>query len=224
MAASLAQAGHDQPRREGYVIEAVIAGVLAGYAIAIPVGAIAVLIIHVAIQDGVRAGLAAGAGAASADGIYALVAVVAGVAAAQFLGELQDPLRLIGGAVLLGIGLRGLTALRSPREAAPAPVLRAGRNRRTFLVVLGLTLLNPVTVVYFAALVMGLPPMAGPSEQAAFVVAVFLSSLSWQSLLAMLGSLLGRGSSAQRLRRPTTAIGSIVIIGFGVFIVWQALA
>jgi threonine/homoserine/homoserine lactone efflux protein len=223
MAASLAQAGHDQPRREGYVIEAVIAGVLAGYAIAIPVGAIAVLIIHVAIQDGVRAGLAAGAGAASADGIYALVAVVAGVAAAQFLGELQDPLRLIGGAVLLGIGLRGLTALRSPREAAPAPVLRAGRNRRTFLVVLGLTLLNPVTVVYFAALVVGLPELGGPAESAAFVGAVFVASLTWQSLLAGIGALLGRGP-AHRLRRPTTILGSLVILGFGVFVLWQALS
>jgi threonine/homoserine/homoserine lactone efflux protein len=42
-------------------------GVLAGYGIAIPVGAIAVLIIEVSIRRGLTSGLQAGAGAASAD-------------------------------------------------------------------------------------------------------------------------------------------------------------
>jgi threonine/homoserine/homoserine lactone efflux protein len=49
------------------VTQAALAGLVAGYAIAIPVGAIAVLIIHTALTQGLRAGLAAGAGAATAD-------------------------------------------------------------------------------------------------------------------------------------------------------------
>lgn len=206
------------------MLEAIVAGAIAGYAIAIPVGAIAVVIIHTGMHHGVRSGLAAGAGAATADGIYAGVAVLAGVAVARLLGELQDPLRLVAGVVLIAIAARGLMALRTPREtASPGRLLGAGQ-RRTFMVLLVLTLLNPVTVVYFAALVVGMPPMAGPPERIAFVAAVFLASLSWQSLLAMLGALLGRGPSAHRLRRPTTLLGNLIILGFGLLVLWQALA
>ena len=205
------------------MLEAVIAGAVAGYAIAIPVGAIAVLIIHVGIQHGLRPALAAGAGAASADGIYALVAVIAGVAAARLLGEVQTPLRLVAGVVLLLIAARGLLSLRSPRETvAPGRQALGGSLSRTYGLLLGLTLLNPVTVVYFAALVVGLPDLGGTLERAAFVVAVLVASLSWQSLLAVVGAVLGRGP-AHRLRRPTTLLGSMVILAFGLLILWQAL-
>jgi threonine/homoserine/homoserine lactone efflux protein len=206
------------------LLEAIVAGTVAGYAIAIPVGAIAVLIMHTAIQNGLRAGLAAGAGAATADGIYALVAVFAGIAAARLLGEVQTPLRLVAGVVLMAIALHGLARLRSPRGTPTVPrAVASARHRRTYIVLFGLTLLNPVTVVYFAALVVGLPELGGAVERAAFVGAVLVASLSWQSLLALVGALLGRGS-AHRLRRPTTIIGSLVVLAFGLFVLWQALA
>ncbi|CAN5552531.1 LysE family transporter [soil metagenome] len=206
------------------MLEAIIAGTVAGYAIAIPVGAIAVLIIHTGLEQGLRAGLAAGAGAASADGIYALVAVLAGIAAARLLGEFQTPLRLVAGVVLIAIALLGLLRLRSPREAPSTPgTMASARHRRTYLVLLGLTLLNPVTVVYFAALVVGLPDLGGAAERTAFVGAVFVASLSWQSLLAIVGAVLGRGP-AHRLRRPTTILGNLVILAFGLLVLWQGLA
>jgi threonine/homoserine/homoserine lactone efflux protein len=208
------------------MLEALAAGAIAGYAIAIPVGAIAVLIIHTGLQHGLRAGLAAGAGAATADGVYALVAVLAGAATAGLVGDLQDQLRLVAGVVLIGIALRGLLTLRrtGAGDTAPGRQLRDRRHRRTFGVLLGLTLLNPITVVYFGALVVGLPQMAGALEQGAFVTAVFLASLSWQSTLAVFGAALGRGSTAQRLRWPTTLLGNLVVLGFGVYVMWQALA
>ena len=53
-------------------------GVAAGYGIAIPVGAIAVLIIEMALRRGFRLGFMAGAGAAAADFLYAALAAVAG--------------------------------------------------------------------------------------------------------------------------------------------------
>jgi arginine exporter protein ArgO len=50
-------------------------------------------------------------------------------------------------------------------------------------------MLNPATVVYFAALVIGGLAMVVPSrrEQAAFVLAAFAASRSWQLLLAGAG-------------------------------------
>ena len=204
------------------MLEALIAGALAGYAIAIPVGAIAVLIIHAGIRDGLRAGLAAGAGAASADGIYATVAVVAGSAAAGVIEPLQTPLRLIAGVVLLGLAARGFLGLRSARDPAAATAARSARaHHHTFLTFLVLTLLNPVTVAYFAALVLGLGRRADVSEQVVFIVAVFVASLSWQSLLAVFGSVVGRRSD-HRLRLATGIMGNLIVLGFGVLILAQA--
>ena len=79
------------------MLQAAIAGALAGYAIAIPVGAIAVLIIHTGLTHGLRAGLAAGAGAATADFIYASLAALAGLWVASIIGPFETPLRSSAG-------------------------------------------------------------------------------------------------------------------------------
>lgn len=204
--------------------DAAFAGAIAGFAIAIPVGAIAVLIIHTGLTRGVWAGLAAGAGAATADLIYATIAVLAGLGVAQLIGPLIGPLRLVGGVVLIGIGVRGLASLRSPREVAQtSEVARVRRtHRRTYLEMLGLTLLNPATVIYFAALTMGLPTLGGVPERLAFAGAAFAASLTWQSLLAVFGAALGRGAG-HRLHRPTVLIGNAVVILLGVLILLEAL-
>jgi threonine/homoserine/homoserine lactone efflux protein len=60
-------------------------GVLAGYGIAIPVGAIAILIVDMGLRRGFLSGFMAGAGAATADFIYALLAVIAGATLAMAL-------------------------------------------------------------------------------------------------------------------------------------------
>ena len=53
-------------------------GVIAGYGIAIPVGAIAVLIVGIGMRSGLRNGLSAAAGAAAANLVYAIIAMLSG--------------------------------------------------------------------------------------------------------------------------------------------------
>ena len=43
------------------------------------------------------------------------------------------------------------------------------------------------------------------------MIAVFLASLSWQSLLALVGTGLGRGP-AHRLRTPSIVVGNVTIL------------
>lgn len=202
------------------MIEAVLAGALAGYAIAIPVGAIAVLIIETGLSHGLRAGIAAAAGAATADLIYATLAAFAGLFVTSLIAGLVVPLQVVGGIVLIAFGVRGLFALRSARESmAPSTAHEQGRrpHRRTYLAVLALTALNPATVIYFTALTVGLPFLGGLAERLAFAVAAGLASLSWQVLLALFGATLGR-HNGYRLRRATAAIGNGVIIVMGALI------
>jgi arginine exporter protein ArgO len=200
------------------MLEAALAGAVAGYAIAIPVGAIAVLIIHTGLTAGLRHGLAAGAGAASADGIYATIAALAGAGVTALIGPFVAPLRVVGGVVLIGIGLYGLVSAWRSREHVVSAHTPAHRpHGRTYLALLGLTLLNPATVIYFAALTVGLPFLGDLSERLVFAGAAFVASLSWQSLLAGFGALLGRGAG-HRLRLPTALLGNLIVIGLGVVV------
>jgi threonine/homoserine/homoserine lactone efflux protein len=189
------------------VLEAFVIGILAGYAIAIPVGPIAVLILRTGMREGLRAAMAAGAGAATADLVYASVAMLAGPALVALITPVLLPARLLAAAMLLVLALRQLRSVdfgAQTREPAPAG--------RTYATVLALTLLNPATVIYFATLAVGLPNIASDlAARALFVVGTALASLSWQWLLAGSGSAL-HGRVPPRLGL-VTGIASSAIIG-----------
>lgn len=195
-----------------------LAGALAGYAIAIPVGAIAILIVELGIRRGFRVAAAAGAGTAAADGVYALLAAVGGTAIAGALVPLAHPLRVVAIGALLGIGLRGLVLLLlAPRRPASGAVLPT-RVVGTFLRFLVLTLLNPATVIYFAALILALPDLGrGPGERAAFVAGAFLASLSWQTTLAGISAVAHRRLPAQ-FQVIVSLLGNLAICGFAVIL------
>jgi arginine exporter protein ArgO len=208
------------------VIPAFVAGVVAGYGIAIPVGAIAILIIETGLRRGFRLAAAAGAGAAVVDGFYAAVAAAFGTALAAVIAPLATPLRVLAVAVLVAIAARGLWGLRAPGGIAtdagrppPAGVEdaeRAGSVGRTFAVFLGLTLLNPITVTYFAALILGLTATGVDlGEKAAFVAGAFLASLSWQTLLAAVGAFLHR-------RLPPGARTAVIVLGNAIILAFAA--
>jgi arginine exporter protein ArgO len=186
---------------------AFLAGVVAGYGVAVPVGAIGVLIAGLSARTSLRVGAAAGLGAATADGIYALLAVAGGAAIAGLIAPIATPLRWMAAAVLLGLAaMTAWGAFRKPGSAArperPATPLRA------YLGILGLTLLNPATVVYFAALVLG---RGGEGGGFWFVLGAFLASASWQLLIAGGGSLVGRLLTGERGRLITALVSSAVI-------------
>ncbi len=186
---------------------AFLAGVIAGYGVAVPVGGIAVLIIGLTARTSLRVGAAAGLGAATADGLYALLAVLGGAAIAGLVAPIATPLRWAATAVLLVLaGHTAFAALRRrPATGRPErPVTAWG----AYAGVLGLTLLNPATVVYFAALVLGRGSSGGGLW---FVAGAFLASASWQLLIAGGGSLIGRLLTGDRGRLTTALVSSAVI-------------
>ncbi|QLQ36865.1 LysE family transporter [Micromonospora robiginosa] len=219
-----------------------LAGLVAGYGVAIPVGAIAVLILGLSARDGFRVGAAAALAVATADGLYAALAALGGAGLARLLAPVAGPLRVVAALVLLGIAAHGLWRAWSTRRARPmdeppavrgghdpavggAPAVRgpagadvpAGRGLRTparaYLALLGLTLLNPATVLYFAALVLGRRDAAepDPAVAAAFVAGAFLASASWQLVVAGGGSVVGRALSGPRGRLVTGVVSSALI-------------
>ncbi|MFF5189265.1 LysE family transporter [Streptomyces sp. NPDC000345] len=195
---------------------ALVAGLVAGYGIAVPVGAVATYLVSLTARTSLRTGACAALGVATADGLYALVATVGGSAVAAALRPVLVPLRWVSALVLLVLAVRGTrTALREYRahrlatRSAPAPPTPA----RAWLSLLGITLLNPTTVVYFAALVLGNGTTGSvrPLEQGVFVLAAFAASASWQLLLAGGGALLGRALTGRRGRLATALVSSGVM-------------
>ncbi|KUN23625.1 lysine transporter LysE [Streptomyces antibioticus] len=196
---------------------ALVAGLLAGYGIAMPVGAVATYLVSLTARTSLRTGVCAALGVAAADGLYALVATVGGTALAATLRPLLGPLRWASALLLLALAVRGaVVAVRQYRgrrlgiRTEPPPPSPA----RAFLSLLGITLLNPTTVIYFVALVLGTRTTdpVRPLEQGAFVLAAFAASASWQVLLAAGGALLGRTLTGRR-GRLVTALASSAVIG-----------
>ncbi|MFF8634137.1 LysE family transporter [Streptomyces pilosus] len=195
---------------------ALLAGLLAGYGIAIPVGAVGTYLVSLTARTTLRTGVCAALGVATADGLYALAATLGGPALAAALRPVLGPLRWVCVLVLLALAVWGAAgAVRRYRRhrlaahAGAAPVSPA----RAYLALLGITLLNPTTVIYFAALVLGSQTgdAAGSGERVVFVAAAFAASASWQVLLAGGGALLGRVLTGHRGRLVTALVASGVM-------------
>jgi arginine exporter protein ArgO len=202
------------------VLTSFLTGAIAGYGIAIPVGAIAVLIIDLGIRRGFRMGAAAGLGAATADALYAALAVVAGTALAVALEPWSPYLKVVAVVALVAIatiGVRRAVLRARGSEATPTSVVPREAGR-TYLRFLGLTLLNPHTILYFGALILGRPEAgAGPAERTAFVVGAALASASWQLLLAGLGALAHK-RLPPRAQLAISLVGNLVVVGFALVI------
>ncbi|MGW0798856.1 LysE family transporter [Streptomyces sp. NPDC002692] len=196
---------------------ALVAGLLAGYGIAIPVGAVATYLVSLTARTSLRIGGSAALGIATADGVYALVAALGGAALAATLQPVLTPLRWVSGLVLVVLAVRGaVTGLRQyrGRSLTARSTKDPARPARAYVTLLGITLLNPTTIVYFAALVLGSRSAEAvrPLEQGVFVLAAFVASASWQLLLAGGGALLGRVLTGHRGRLVTTLLSSAVIM------------
>ncbi|WP_086559664.1 LysE/ArgO family amino acid transporter [Streptomyces africanus] len=195
---------------------ALVAGLLAGYGIAVPVGAVGTYLVSLTARTSLRTGVCAALGVATADGLYALAATLGGTALAGALRPVLGPLRWVCVLVLLALAVWGaVTAVRAYRghRLAPRTVPAPPGPARAYLGLLGITLLNPTTVIYFAALVLGSRAAgpAGPGEQGVFVLAAFAASASWQVLLAGSGALLGRALTGPRGRLGTALVASGVM-------------
>jgi len=192
-------------------------GVFAGYGIAIPVGAIAILIVDMGLRRGFPSGFMAGAGAATADFIYALLAVAAGAALSLALAPYAMGLRLASAIVLLLLGGYGLRkAWQIGERVDQQPASSSQGLPGIYFRFLGLTILNPLTIAYFGALILGRDAGVTTSslDRALFVFGAALASLSWQTLLAALGSLANKRLSP-RFQRISSAAGNLVVIILG---------
>jgi threonine/homoserine/homoserine lactone efflux protein len=212
---------------------ALLAGLAAGLAIAVQVGAVSLLLVEAAVVAGPRAGAAAGMGVATADLAFGAVAAAAGGAAGAVLSSHEAEIRIVAAAVIAGIAIHGLIAIAServssgepggaargliaiaserassgePARAAPGPA--AGAHYARFLAI---TAANPLTIASFAAVATALS-LEGPAAALAFTAGVGVASFGWHLALGVAAGHAGRWMTP-RVRRGLAIGGRLAVLG-----------
>jgi threonine/homoserine/homoserine lactone efflux protein len=189
-------------------------GLMAGLAIAIPVGPVNVLCASRTLRKGRFSGLMSGFGAATADALYGAIAGFSITFVIQFLQREEFWIRVLGGLLLVAIGV---VYYRKPAQAAN---LRGDADDSTgsdFSSTLLLTLTNPTTILSFVAVLAGL----GMGGQRAWwltfllVGGIFCGSMLWWVILVLMINRL-RDRFDEGAMRWMNRIAGLAIGGFGV--------
>lgn len=193
-------------------------GLAIGFAVALALGPIGLLVIRRTIERGWAYGFLSGTGVATVDAAYGAVAAFGLTAVSEVLVGIDRPLGVVGGAVLLLLAAR---ALRAALAAGATAVARAERGRFDGLLlgwvsIVALTLTNPATILSFAALFASIGAgTGGPSGAALVVAGVFTGSVAWWAILTGAIALL-RARLTPRVVRGLNVVSAIVIGAFGV--------
>jgi threonine/homoserine/homoserine lactone efflux protein len=193
---------------------------LFGLTIAAAVGPIAILVMNYGLRLGPGAGLRAGAGAATADLLYAIAALAVGAVVAQAIGPYRRTFEVVAALGLIGFAAWMIWGLLRPTEAADAKPTRP----RPYLATLALTVVNPLTVILFLGFTGHIPTQTSLAAQAAVALALGLGSLIVQSAFAIGGACLGRVLTDPRWIRRLNLASAVGIAAFGAWGLLKALA
>jgi arginine exporter protein ArgO len=203
------------------VISDFVSGAVAGLAVAMPIGAIGSHLIGLGARERTITAAAAALGVASVDGGYAILAAVGGTGLQMMLSEVSGWLRYAAAITLVVIAVH--TMRMALRRYRGDPGTRAQLSRltpaRAYLSLVGLTAINPATVVTFAAVIVGRSASEDRSSWLAvvlFALGAFVASAAWQLLLAGGGSLLGRLLRGRRGQLGIAVCSALIMLGLAV--------
>lgn len=191
-----------------------IVGALAGLGVAMPLGAIGVLLIREGVVAGFRVAAAGAVAVGLVDTAYCVLAVTIGSIAAPWIDFLGPAPQVVAGLVLIGLGVSGLV-----RSGITTTV--PGRSDVTrsavgvFARFAALTAINPATLLYFVALTAALNSADAGRNPTAFVVGVGVASVLWQLGLAAIGAVVG-GRLHPAGQRLLSGAGSVIVLALGV--------
>jgi putative LysE/RhtB family amino acid efflux pump len=204
------------------VLAALIIGFGLGASVAAQLGPMSLLAIRSTLRNGAAVGLAIGAGIAVIDTAYA-AAGAAGAAGVLALEPLRLAAGIAGAVVLIFLGAKTLwSAFRIRLGGETGEELAT--PRRAFVVALGATASNPLTIASWAA-VFAAASTAGAAHGAAvlaLLAGVGLGSLSWMALLTG-GVSLARRFVGDRLLRTVDGLAGVGLLGFGGLLAFRTL-
>ena len=195
-------------------------GLVIGFSIAAPVGPIGVLCIRRTLAQGLPFGLVSGLGAATADALYGCIAGFGLTVISNTLIHHQEWLRLLGGIFLCYLGIRTFVVHPVKEEISSG----GGGLLGAFASTLFLTLTNPMTILFFAAIFAGLGVGSAGDKYASgatLVLGVFIGSALWWLALSGGVGFLRKNFSPSRLQWVNRISGAI-ITAFGLTALFSA--
>ena len=189
-------------------------GLIIGLSIAVPVGPIGILCIRRTLVQGRITGFLSGLGAAMADALYGAMAGFRLTFLSNFLISQRIWLNLIGGGLLCILGAK--IFLSKPAEQGAS--VEGDSLWNAYLSTFFLTLTNPMTILFFAAVFAGLGVVSASDHYVSagiLVLGVFVGSVMWWFILSGFTGILQGLFNFIRLQW-LNRISGLIIIGFGV--------
>ncbi|MGD0079327.1 MAG: LysE family transporter [Methanoregula sp.] len=188
-------------------------GIVIGLTLAVPVGPISLICIHRTVADGRLHGIFSGIGVATADSVYAAVSFLGLTVVSGLILGYQSVFRSLAGLVLVLVGIRVFFS-------EPASVSTDSEHEpylKDYLSMVAITIANPLTLVFFIAILPGFGYIfQGTSVIAAaeFVAGVFIGSTIWWIVLCgSIGSV--RSSIGRENLKLINRISGLLIVCFG---------
>ena len=186
-----------------------ILGIVIGFFMAVPIGAVGILCIRRTLDGGRRQGYITGLAGASADLVYCLISASGIKLISDFITDHRYEIRLIGGILLL---LMGILLIRSPRK----PILteeNAMKKTGFYLSTLVVALTNPLVMFSYAAVlaVVGVEKLATDFLSILFA-GIFLGSFLWFVFVANLAHRFQATMTSERLAVVNRIAGFLLIL------------
>jgi threonine/homoserine/homoserine lactone efflux protein len=203
---------------------ALLTGFGLGFLVAAQVGPISLLAARSVILGRFTFGIMIGLGAATIDIAYGALGL-AGAASLLRISGLHLGLGLLGAAVLLILGALAVrNAARAGDQAEPATAITSAP--RAYLIALGGTAANPLTIASWAAVFAAASAAhisRTTTDAVLLLVGIGLGTTSWFTVLSS-GMTLVRRRTGPRIHQAIDVISGLGLITFGILLAWQTTA
>lgn len=196
----------------------IVDGLVIGFAVALPFGPVSLICVQRALGQGIGFAIASGLGAATAHGVFSILAGAWSDAIGALLAEFQTPIHLLSAAVMVWFGL---TVIAKRSSAEPTV------NRLDLLAAYGSTLLlalcNPMTILPYLATASGFVVRVPFYSRGSILIplGVVLGATSWYVVLSSAALLFRRQVSGISAARLNLVAGTMLIgLGGGIVARW----
>ena len=198
-------------------MEIFAAGFVAGLALAIPLGPMAILLISTTLKSGRSVGAFGALAMASVDFLYATLVFAFGAGLINWLHDAATALQWIGSAILVFVAARIFISARRWQHLTIAPDAKTYSRFTTYAKFFGLTILNPATAFYFFGITPSVALIAQGSSGAflLFGIGVFIASIIWQLCLVFAAHLTSMAGNA-KFQQALQYIGAALILAMAV--------
>lgn len=188
---------------------AFVRGMAAGFALAAPIGPVAMLCIRRALTLGRIQGFVAGLGAAVADMMFGAIAGLGLTVISTFILAHELAIGLVGGIIVLALGL---LTYRAPVLIEDGKIT-VHSLKRDFAAAFSMAITNPATMMAALGVFAALGPVhenPSASDSLALIAGVFGGSALWWLILAGTAGSWRRGMLERGLKRLNHISGGIM--------------